>query len=331
MPAITSFPLYNILTFPTRLLGSKTFSIPGILLRLPKLLFDPSSFCQSGYHRFNHRHLSPNEAKDYIIYASAAAAVHGNNSAWLEPFHFTPVSADKNGFYFDKETGLKAIVYEKDQELLITFGALGSQKSQFSESEAKLSQNLERKVQLSAFASLLGARPDLYEKADAFIETVKATPYFQNKKITLCGQCLGGSIASYVSLRQQIPSYCLNTFALGPGLQTKIGEKNLRAADRFVTHISVENDYFSEPRTFVRIVDLVLNTLGLRTAGHFGKRCIVGAIHQNSRVNHRDIYGCLVAAWKRELLPDCLRMNAKDHTEAKAAREQIRSYIKNNI
>lgn len=337
--------LHTVITYPLRLLGSKNFSIPGLLFRLPQIIYSHLShtntqslyndlFCPAGYHRFEKQTINQEEAKNYLPFASACATVHANNPAWVKSFGYTPVPCEQFGqigtdlekkefVFFDKSTGLKVVVLKKEDEFIVVFGALGSHNSQFSKEENSNSKSIQRSVITHAIGSLVGTRPELYKKAEKFISELTQSELCKNKKMTLCGQCLGGSVASYVSLRLEIPAICLNTFPLGPGLQRKIDTEKLQNADKWLTHVSANNDYFSDLPKFVLITDLFLSSLGLRTAGNFGKKLVVDSIFSNPFENHNCIYGALAAKWRPDFTSLCLNMMAKNREQASCAKEQL--------
>jgi len=335
---------HEFLEAVTSCFGSKTYSLPGVVLRLPRAIesylykrdlarVQKKLFCSEGYHRFHHQNLTASEVTQYMHYAASSCAVHANHTEWVEPLGFRPVDVpdfggglDKHGVtWFDKETGLKVILYQNNEELIVTFGALHSHHSEFSQERKQEQDALTRSVRNRAILSLLGHRPNMYEKAEYFVQKLIESNQFADKKITLCGMCLGGSIASYTALRLKQRAVCMNTFPLGPGLQKKIGNKNLRHADEYVTHISSKRDYFSNFGLPLAIPDLFFNTLGLKTPGNFGKRLDVQAIHKNLVSNHQDILGAMLATCHPEHKELCIRAGKKAGFEE---RQKIRHMLK---
>ncbi len=327
----STLPILKIIgqamTFPLRWAGSKTYSIPGIIVRFPVVAAkhllgknDPATtfkdelLPQKGYTWFTHKDLSSEEAKEYMLYATAAGCIHRNNVNWLKPFGFVPIKADTfavdaekiDNIIFDRATGLKIGVFQKDNEIIVVFGALKTHESQFAHSEYKEADKLTRKVQVQCISSLLGGKPEMYTKADLLVGQLMQSNRLKNKKVTICGQSLGGSLASYVGLRQQIPTVALNAFPLGTGLQQKIGAEKLHNADQVVTNIRVKGDYWSDLPWIVKTFDVCVNALGLKTPGNFGKLLDVPAIHKKSGITHVDVYGAIAAKWKPEFKPLCL-------------------------
>ena len=49
----------------------------------------------------------------------------------------------------------------------------------------------------------------------------------------------------------------------------------MRAAKKLITHISVSADITSAPTTALSIADFLLNLIGIRTIGNFGKRYLI--------------------------------------------------------
>lgn len=339
--------LKTIVTFPCRYLGSKTFSILGLLFRFPIVLGkhclkwnDPSRsfandlFNNQGYHPFDHQDLTPQEANNYIQYACAAAALQRNKHRWLKPFDYRLISTPdfktglltQDSILFDPETGLKIGVYEKDNELLITFGAFGSHATQFDlndPEQKEKSSALDKSIIATSLASFLGARPTLFTKADKFVKALKNSETYKDKNITLTGQSLGGSIASYVSLKQQISAVVLNAGALGAGLQEKIGDENLQKADNFLTHIVAKGDFLSNSSVFFSIADIAFSALGIRTPGNFGKKMHVPTIYQEVLDIHYYILGALFAHSYPEHTRLCQDTASKDKEISKVKTKEL--------
>jgi hypothetical protein len=296
--------LRAILTFPLRYLGSKTWSIPGIVLRTPWLLFK-KIFVDSSvslkqelfgdkYHYFFEKKLTPAELKPYLPYACATGFVFWLNPKCLLPGwrHIPAESLDfggaprdgtpvaKNGYFFDPATELKVVLVEKGDELVISFSALNIREQSLI--RAFFSGNPSVRT---VIGSMSGFIPPIYEKADAFVQSIRNLPQFQNKRITLSGHCYGGAIASYVGIKSSIPAICLNTFPLGVGLQKYLGSDRLNRADEYVIHISSEHDFLTE-RPYQAPADIFFSRLGLRTPGHFGRRFLIPSAYSNSKESH---------------------------------------------
>jgi hypothetical protein len=345
----------NIITFPRRYLGSKTFSILGLFFRFPFVLGkhclkwnDPNHslandlFNNQGYHPFDYQDLSPDEARDNIHYACAAAALQRNKHNWLEPFGYRLISTpdfgigleNQNSILFDPDTGLKMGIYEKDNELLIAFGAFGSHKTQFNlddPDQKEKSNALHTSLITKSLFSFLGFHPALFKKANKFVEALKKSELFKNKKITLTGQSLGGTIASYVALKQQIQGVALNAGPLGAGLQEKIGDENLQKADSFLTHIVAKGDCLANSSLFFGIVDVALSALGIRTPGNFGKKMHVPTIYEELIDIHYHILGALFSHKYPEHIQICKDSASKDKEISKSNTKELGRLIAQNF
>ncbi len=314
-----------IATFPVRYFGAKTWSIPGIIFRLPSLLFQrifkksrvnsslkEELFCSKGYSNF----LAP-ETKDtaarYYSYCCGAAYAHSSNPEWVEPLVYNVIPPNNLGiddlivkmnkekpYFFDPISGLKIVILEEEKEIVIAIGALSSQKSEsLSDKEKNQIQKIGYKNLLN---NILGGVPSIYQQADAFVKQVvqklENDPTYAKKSVIITGQCYGGSIASFVALRQKLPACCFNTFPLGAGLQREIGSSTLQSADQYITHLSVKGDDISDPCLFFRIFDNIFTTLGIRTPGNFGKRYVIppATNYRNSRGKiHEYVLGSLTS------------------------------------
>lgn len=292
--------IVNILSFPLRYLGSKSWSLPGILMRLPivtiRHLFSANvqkSFKEdlfgSGYHRFDVGVLDSKEIMPYIQYAAAAAAIHAKHfDSWTDPLGFQVVSPKglikdmqgdlpqgllvKDDCFFDQETGLKAAILVKGNRYLLVFGALRSSETELDKIAAKL---LDDKIWNNSGASIVGFVPRIYHKANRLVEMIKEHPTIKSGSFELCGQCLGGSLASFAGMKNQLKATCLNTFPLGPGLQYELGSERLSEADKYITHISCKTDLMSDPPIVLGALDALVNFIGIRTCGNFGKKFLI--------------------------------------------------------
>ncbi len=332
-------------TFP--LLGSKTSSIPDLIYRFFLLVnkeglgsinnpsFKEQILCGEGYHRFEHIDLNGEEAKEQIIYACAAAAIQKNKHNWLDSFGYKPISTNNFGLglenqrsvLFDRKTGLKIVVYSKNDELLVTFGAFGSHASQFKKNEEKACNAMEKTISKEALSSLFGACPEMFIEADKFVMALANSSEFKGKKIKVTGQSLGGAIASYVSLRQQIPGIVLNSFPLGPGLQAQVGEVNLRKADGVLKQIIAKGDIFADCSPILGVLDDAINLLGFETSGNFGKKYHVQTIYEGKLDTHYYIIGSLFAKSFPEDLGLCKKMASRNKNESKKASLELSKRI----
>jgi hypothetical protein len=326
--------------YPFRLLGSKTFTIPGLLYRLPQAIRDKINgsptwatdlFCTKGYHQFTYHNLSAQEAKTHLVYAAATSAIHKNEMRWMEPYGYTRMDLSgielglekKEGVFFDRSCGLKFSLYEKDDDVIIVFGAVSSHHSQFSIHEWKEANWVGLKMQLAVVGDLIAGSPDLYKQANRAIKSLLAIDVMQDKKVTLCGQSLGGSIASYVSLRQSVKAYALNAVPLGAGLQKKVGEANLRNSEEYLTQISASGDYPSDVPTVFKVLDVVANAFGLRTPGNFGKRLRVPSLYSGIQATHSHILASMVAKADPSFTELCRNMASSDKTVMRKATKDL--------
>ncbi len=335
-------------TFPLRWVGSKTFSLPGLLVRIPVLAikhlfgkntpgvsFRDELFCNKGFRWFSHENVTQQQAKEYLVYATAAGSTHRNNPSWMVPFGYSAIDAnmfntslEKDGaVLFDRETGLKVMAYEKGDEVMIVFGALNSHEAHFDSSERGKSRSLRLKVIANCTFSIMGSCPDLYKKADKVVRKMLESDHLKNKKIILTGSSLGGSLTSYVSLKQQLPAIALNPFPLGPGLQKKIGHEKLQNADSLLTTVRSDSDCCSDLPLPIKLFDIAVNFLGVRTQGVFGKLQNVPRIHNGGGNNHIDIYGALAAKYDPALKGLCTDRFSKNHEVAIAAHKKLADIV----
>ncbi len=330
----------NSLMYPFRLLGSKTFTIPGLLIRLPKAIIDKirgvptwktDLLCNKGYHQFTYHNLSQHEVKEYLVYAAATAAIHKNDGRWMSPFGYQPMSVDaidlgldkKDGVFFDPSIGLKFSLYEKEDKVIVIFGAVSSHHSQFSIHEKNKAAWLSVKMQMAVVGDIIAGRPSLYTSADKAIRKLASSDAMKNKKIVLCGQSLGGSIASYVSLRQGLTAFALNSVPLGAGLQKKIGDYKLQQAENYLTQISASGDYPSDvPRVF-KVLDSIANAFGLRTPGNFGKRLRVPSLYSSISATHSYILGSMLVKANPDLSSICQDMASSNRQTSKSGTKAV--------
>lgn len=282
------------LSFPVRYLGAKTWSIPGIIVRTPVLLFkriffhEPLTkreFFGAGYHFSNGPQLSAEETKEMLRYAAfGLVPFRYEQDKWAEPFgakivppaNLTvdltkiPGNVQTNSHAFiDKDNLFKAMVIEDENEMVVTFGAMHSHwHDNLGESEAKKYVNRQLK---SVFGNYIGKSYLYYQQADALTEQLKKIAQKKNKRLVVTGQSLSGAMASYVSLKQQVKGVCFNAVQLGAGLQREIGDQKLAKADGFLTQVSVSNELVSQ-FPGISVVDRILSGAGVRTPGNFGRR-----------------------------------------------------------
>jgi hypothetical protein len=304
--------MLSVLTLPIRYIGSKSWSIPGVVLRAPflavKRVFieeNTSTFSQElfgmGYHHHSQKELSPDELKPFLKHAAACAYISNCNSSWIEPLGYRALGkqelANKNlqeaspsieirkNCLFNPNSGLKIALLIKENELIISFGARGSSKSEMTEKSYS--------IEMSAVGNLLGAIPEIYEEADRVISWIKQQPEFESKTITLAGQCFGGSLASYCALRHKMKAVSLNPFSLGVGLQANISSETLLNADKYVTNINAKGDLFSDS-AYLDTIDYIACYIGLKTPGSFGQRFSIPSAYTSSGDIHNFIFSSFV-------------------------------------
>jgi len=306
----------EIFSFPFRYFGSKTWSIPGVLFRLPSALFRRAlgrasqqslkrELLGSGYHFQFEKSLSPVELKEYLPYACATAFVHGSDPSWIEPFGYQVVSPkdlplfDDNGVeahencYFDPQSGLKAAIAKKGDTLLVAFGALKSNYSELTD-DALANKKLYNKNLGNTIKNWVGAVPSIYHQADNLFKKLQKTEQFKGKKVVLVGQCYGGSIASFLALKRNIKAYCFNTLPFGAGLQKEVGQSALLEADQYVTHITARGDWLSDPRSILRVLDRVASGVGIKTPGNFGRRYVIPSAYPSRAQTHHYAVGSVM-------------------------------------
>lgn len=328
-PFIAYLNPLNLLSGGKKIVCRISYTVLDIFITLKDLMIFPLRYIGFRAYRCppNRENLSPEDTKKYLRYLGMCAASLRCNLDFITPFQLTIFNPTDliNGWnwaflgartneqcFYNFRTGLKAILATSaHDEVLISFGAAGSFDNIFKE-EDRISNNfretLRRILQLkprleermmigqvkAAYGNLPGLRAGLFDEADELVQYLKTTPEFRSKKIILTGQCMGGTIASYVSLRQGIPAICFNSLPLGAGLQTAITDTNLRLNSHHVTHISTVGDIFSDnSNLFLRIVNKILG-LVVRMPANFGKRYLVPRLYTNDYDNHGYILASMI-------------------------------------
>jgi hypothetical protein len=255
--------LREIVLFPTRYFGSKYWSL------------------KSGYHFISEKTLTSEELKGYMQYAYANASANNAKFDPLKKMGYNPISPSEisissvegleihGDYFFDSNSGLKVILFEKEDEVILSFGALDSSKNVVSDLEEY--KTLKRKGIKCGISNLLGGVPSRYSQAESFVNELRNSKRLSGKNLTLSGNCIGGSIATYVALKQKIPAVCINPLAVGPGLQREIGDNRISLADQYITNISIQSDWASDPM-LLKTIDRIVSLTGIRTPGIFGHR-----------------------------------------------------------
>jgi len=294
----------------SRYIGSKTQSLPAMIVHPLLGRLNHLTAPIAGYHK-TMRPLEPEEATAYIRPISVAVTSWGNDTSWIEPLQLRRIAPNELGLedalkqisgsieaketcIFDSQSLLKAIIVEDltCDTLFIAFGAMRSSFSELNLTEAG-KKEIAKRQQWDIAQELLGYRSELFAEAEKVFLTIAACPRLEDKKLHLVGQCLGGGLAQYVALKQCVSATCLNTLALGAGLQQAIGDKKLMRADSYVTHISAKDDYISDTK-HVWIADSTLSCMGVRTPGNFGRRFVIPSAYTNMYETHDYFLGSVM-------------------------------------
>lgn len=296
------------LLFPTRYLGSKTWSIPGLVLRTPLILFkrlfvQPTlSLAQelfgSGYRFTFEKELTPDELQPFFAPLCTMAYVNKMHPDFL-PSGWKTVSPEalnlsldsiqaKDTYFSDPSTGFKACIIEKGKEVIVTFGAVEMHELAPEEQPTGLKGKT-----ANVARSLFGGSLKVSHQADALVTQIKRHPHFQKKQITLAGMCFGGPQASYAGLKHCLPTVCANSFPLSAGQQQELGEGRLRNADKYITNISVNGDFLTNSYLFTA-ADLLLSAIGIKTSGNFGKCYLVPSAYSTRVGTHAYMLGSVL-------------------------------------
>lgn len=302
--------------FPLRYLGSKTWSVPGLIAKAPILLLEKTCstnsahphapLFSSGYH-YQPQPASLEISQKYLSDAYIAAAVYDCDCSHFDRLGLTllnpqelninlsqlPGNIEANDKRFvDLTTGFKMMIVEYANEIIMAFGALASAPRELAdvpEDEIALRNKLWVSV---VIAELAGLTPILYEQAEAMFLEIQKHERISVKQIRLVGHSMGASQASFIGLRNQIKASCFNSLALGPSLQKAIGADRLRAADQYITHLSVHGDFFSDPPCMT-LLDRFIGLVGLRTPGNFGNHFRIPSTLQSQSEIHNNFVGAI--------------------------------------
>jgi len=308
--------LYAVVTFPCRYIGSKTWSIPGVIMRLPQALYQrivgradnkamkDILFC-SKHQSLPARELTREEAKAYVCPLAMAACTHACDEAtWANPLGYrivrpselqvdSPCIESKTLCFFDRFSGLKMTVMENNDQVVVGIGAVAAYESE-TPGEKKYHLGMVIWMHIVAGLSLFGGEIAAVQKADKLFSQLVKSPRLQGKKITLVGVCFGGMIAQFLSLKHRIHSYCINCLPMGAGLQWRLGRKALEHAERFVTQVRVTGDYFDSERKVWKIGDAVTSLLGIKVPGNFGHSYLITTPYTTLKTVHERSFGSLM-------------------------------------
>jgi Lipase (class 3) len=194
----------------------------------------------------------------------------------------------------DPRTGFSAgITYDPDRrEVVIAFSGLGSSR-------------MTARQALRTAMNWLGFIPKNMSQASKLTRLVKqhidevnrSLPEGQKLKLTLTGHSMGGGLASYAALRNQVPGVVTNPMRLGWGARARIGQSRLVEADKYLTEVVVQGDWVADNHAAKLYMPLVpvFNVRG--PLGH-ARRFMVP--NYQNRHAHNDIPGLLQSMARQE-------------------------------
>ena len=213
--------------FPTRYLGAKSWSIPGVMIRTPIILFkrifyqEPitkGQFFGSGYHDGPIPEMTSEQTKEVLRYgAYGLVPFKYEENKWANPFDGKIVEPNdlgidltkipgnvqiKNKSFFDKTNLFKAVIIEDENELVVAFGAMHSHWHDFDEQwdEAKkMTFQPLKPISLNYF----GLDPSFLSPSRCHRRAAQEVAEMKNKTLVVTGQSLAGSLASYASLKHR--------------------------------------------------------------------------------------------------------------------------------
>ncbi len=202
----------------------------------------------------NQLQLSKENSKKILPYVAATCTSFSNDASWIAPFNFNLINPYKQGIkpknakilphdncFFDHETALKISVCEGKSSIIIAFGAMGSA---CTEVPSEKHEEYREKQKKNALWNLQGFSCPVYQEAAEFVGELCRLERFRSKQIVLVGQSLGGALAQFSGIWNQLPTMSFNPIPLGRA-QIKILEgqfPNRNFSENILT-VSSENDY----------------------------------------------------------------------------------------
>ncbi len=292
--------------FPLRYLGAKNWSICGVLLRTPIILFQwaflkgelsKEKLFPSHYSNDIGPEINKEQTREYLRYTSfGLLSFSYDEKSWVEPFNGRMLDPSQLNIdaakirgnvvvtdkaILDRTNLFKVVLIEEGNELVAAFGSMHSHWSDFSTEEAKAFGNHQLG---SIMGNFVGGSPLFYEQASDVVEQLKSIAANKNKKLVLTGQSLGGSLAAFAGTRHQVKTIAVNAVQLGAGLQQVLGEEKLVQARKYVDHITIEGEFLN--LNALKVMDTVFSLIGLRTPGNFGRRFKLESFTASMKESH---------------------------------------------
>lgn len=147
----------------------------------------------------------------------------------------------------DSSTGLAASIHfdPASREVIVGFSGISFAGSRFG---CGLNQ------MLSCAAQWLGLVPKNMRQGSRIVELMKEhidalnreLPEDQKLELTVTGFSMGGGVASYAALRNEVPAVVFNPMRLGLGARARVGQNMLAQADRYLTEVVIPGDWVSD-------------------------------------------------------------------------------------
>lgn len=317
---INSIRTFN-LTFFSRYLGSKSWSIPEKFLEIINKINPFSNYKNTKISSYQWSFIDGKEhIKKKLPFYILVGTCYSRYEHATSPFNFFVNQAQRFNLQIAKHPLLKDLIIEDDAFLdvktgfkarvsyngetnhcMVSFGYTGSFKEHLSADKTKLMQ-INCKQDFASFTNLLGAKPLIYKQADQFIKAFKEAIH-PDIKVTTCGSCLGGSLAQYAALQNSVKAYTLNSLPLGAGLQEDISENKLQTAHKYIRHLTIKNDWVSDNFIFNTIDKILSIIFGIRTPGNFGKRYVIQDYKFSPFGNHINPFECMAKALDDSYVP----------------------------